>query len=242
MMNNIKNNRLKRFIVIEGLDGAGKSTQINLLKNYLEQHNLTYRYIHFPRTASPGESPIYGEMVANFLKGDYGDVNQVNPYLVALLYAGDRDNAKTTIREWLENDYFVVLDRYVYSNMAFQGAKFHDPQEKKKLKEWILHLEYEHNRIPKPTLSIFLHMNFDFISRKLRDAREGEDRHYLEGKADIHEKSLDLQANVEKEYLSLVAENDDFHLIDCFTAAGETLAPGQIHEKVLELLKVKQMI
>jgi dTMP kinase len=242
MMKRGENNQAKKFIVFEGLDGAGKSTQINLLKQYLEQRRIVFKYLHFPMTDAPGDSPIYGEMVAHFLKGEYGDVNQVNPYLVALLYAGDRNNAKARIREWLEEDHFILLDRYVYSNMAFQGAKLNDLPEKKRLQEWILHLEYEYHQIPKPTFSIFLHMNFDFISQKLRDAREGADRDYLEGKADIHEKSLDLQKRVEREYLQLVAENADFHLIDCFAERGQTLPPGQIHRKILQLLREKKML
>ena len=242
MMKRGENNQAKKFIVFEGLDGAGKSTQINLLKQYLEQRKVVFKYLHFPMTDSAGDSPIYGEMVAHFLKGEYGDVNQVNPYLVALLYAGDRNNAKTMIREWLEQGYFILLDRYVYSNMAFQGAKLKDPEEKKKLQEWILHLEYEYHQIPRPALSIFLHMNFDFISQKLKDAREGADRDYLEGKADIHEKSLDLQKKVEREYLHLVEENADFHRIDCFAETGQTLPPGQIHQKIIHQLNEKKML
>ena len=237
-----ENDRGRRFIVFEGLDGAGKSTQIGLLKQYLEQQNIGLKYLHFPMTDSPADSPIYGEMVAQFLKGEFGAVNQVNPYLVALLYAGDRNNAKTRIQAWLEQDNFVLLDRYVYSNMAFQGAKLKTPPEKRNLQEWILRLEYEYHQIPRPTLSIFLHMNFDFISRKLSDTREGADRDYLEGKADIHEKSLELQKQVEREYLRLVGENDDFHLIDCCAQDGQTLPPGQIHQKILRLLSEKKML
>ena len=231
--------REKKFIVMEGLDAAGKSTQIRLLKNYLEKQDIDYKYVHFPQTDSFPDSPIYGEMVANFLKGEYGDINQVNPYLVALLYAGDRNNAKSKIGDWLEKGYFLLVDRYVYSNMAFQGAKFRLPEEKRKLNQWIQHLEYEYHKIPKPTLSIFLHMQFDFVSKKLKDARKGADRKYLEGKEDIHESSLELQANVEKEYLKLVEENDDFHLIDCFDEKDETLSPERIHQKVIDLLKAQ---
>jgi dTMP kinase len=169
-------------------------------------------------------------------------VNQVNPYLVALLYAGDKNNAKTLIREWSEEDYFILLDRYVYSNIAFQGAKLNDPPGKKRLQEWILHLEYEYHQIPRPTFSIYLHMNFDFISQKIKDLREGADRDYLEGKADIHEKSLDLQKQGEREYVRLVAEDADFHFIDCFAASGQTLPPGQIHQNILHLLREKKML
>jgi len=231
-----KTENQKQFVVIEGLDGAGKSTQISLLKAFLEKQNRMYRFIHFPQTESQEDSPIYGAMVANFLKGDYGAVDQVNPYLVALLYAGDRDNAKHKINWWLDNDNFVLLDRYVYSNMAFQSAKLESLADKRKLNEWIHHLEYEHNKIPRPRLSIFLHMDFEFISKQLKDGREGADRDYLDGKIDIHEADLELQKNVEKEYLRLVEEEKDFHRIDCFDQQGNTLPPQTIHQKIIMLL------
>jgi dTMP kinase len=233
-------NKIQKFVVMEGLDGAGKSTQINLLKDYFNEHSIDFRYIHFPRTDT--SSPVYGEMVADFLKGDYGDLNTVNPFLVALLYAGDRNNAKDTIREWLDKGDLVVLDRYVYSNMAFQGAKLQDPDQRQKLIRWIHHLEYEYFKIPKPTLSIFLHMQFDFVSKRLKDARKGEDRNYLQGKEDIHESSMEFQKNVEDVYLQLIRENDDFHLIDCFDKNNNTLSPDFIHQKIVHLLIEKEII
>lgn len=230
---------MNRFIVLEGLDGAGKSTQIELLKDFLKQRGIPYQYIHFPRTDTP---TIYGEMVANFLKGDYGAIDNVNPYLVALLYAGDRNDAKEILSNWLGQGYLLVVDRYVYSNMAFQGAKFKDPVEKQKLKKWINRLEYEYHKIPKPTVSIFLHMNFEFIRQKLLDARKGDDRKYLQGKVDIHESSLEFQEKVEAEYMQLVKEEEDFHAIDCFAENGETLSPGAIHKKIIDLLLGKGIL
>ncbi len=242
MMTKQNKEQSKRFIVIEGLDGAGKSTQIKLLNQVLEERCILHQYLHFPQTDNLADSPIFGAMVADFLKGEYGQANQVNPYLVALLYAGDRHNAKVKINQWLEKECFVVLDRYVYSNIAFQGAKCFTIEEKQKLKQWILHLEYQYYQIPEPSLSIFLHMNFQFISQKLKDARLGADREYLSGKQDIHESSLELQRNVELEYLRLVQEDQNFYLIDCCDNIGTTLPPEKIHHKILALLKEKGLL
>jgi dTMP kinase len=85
-------------------------------------------------------------------------------------------------------------------------------------------------------------MNFEFISRKLKDTREGMDRNYLEGRPDIHESSLELQKSVEKEYLKLVQESPDFFLIDCCTKTGETLPPEAIHQKITALLREKKIL
>ncbi len=87
------------FLVIEGLDGSGKSTQLGLLKKYLEENSISYKYLHFPRL----EEGIYGKLVARFLRGEMGDNNQVDPYLVALIFAGDRWEAKDMIEKWLED-------------------------------------------------------------------------------------------------------------------------------------------
>ena len=74
------------FIVLEGLDGAGKSTQIRMLRQLLAERGVESEYVHFPRF----DAPVYGELIARFLRGEFGGVNEVDPYLVALLFAGDR--------------------------------------------------------------------------------------------------------------------------------------------------------
>ena len=95
------------LIVLEGLDGAGKSTQIDLLQQLLASRGLRYEYLHFPRF----DAPIYGELIARFLRGELGAVDAVDPYVVALLYAGDRADAAPVIRRWLDEGKFVILDR-----------------------------------------------------------------------------------------------------------------------------------
>ena len=85
------------LLVIEGLDGAGKSTQIKKVCSYLEQHDKPYKYLHFPRV----EEGVFGDLVARFLRGDLGKNDEVNPYLVALIYAGDRNDAAKEIKQWL---------------------------------------------------------------------------------------------------------------------------------------------
>jgi dTMP kinase len=217
-----------KFVVIEGLDGSGKSTQIRLLLKYLDDRKISYRYLHFPRT----ESPVFGELISMFLRGDFGELDSVNPYLVAMIYAGDRNDARETISGWLKKGYYVIADRYVSSNIAFQCAKIQNQKKTAALKKWILHLEYDYYRIPKPDMQFFLDVPFDFTIKKLTVPRKGEDRKYLNGQIDIHEQNLEFQKKVRKIYLNIAREDIHFQRIDCSNKHNGILSPENIFEKI----------
>lgn len=221
------------FIVLEGLDGAGKSTQIKLLRQMIEATGRECEYLHFPRF----DAPIYGDMIARFLRGELGSVEQVNPYLVALLYAGDRADAARMINGWLAEGKCVIVDRYVYSNIGYQCAKVATEEERKTLREWILRTEYEEFGIPRPTVSLFLDVPFGFTEAKLTAQREGDDRNYLAGGVDIHEKSLDLQRRVREVYLEAASADSELQVVDCSTAEGEMASPEVIFERVAEKVR-----
>lgn len=216
--------------MLEGLDGAGKSTQITKLRDMFRTKGVESEYLHFPRF----DAPVYGELIARFLRGDLGSVESVNPYLVALLYAGDRADAASTIRKWLSDGKVVIVDRYVYSNIGYQCAKIADGAERNTLREWILHTEFEEFGIPKPDLSLFLDVPFAFTERKLTEVREGEDREYLQGGKDIHEASLDLQRRVREVYLESASLNEDLKVVNCSTDEGGMASPETIFERIME--------
>jgi len=220
------------FIVIEGLDGSGKSTQVKMLRTHMESHQINHRYLHFPVI----ESAFFGELIARFLRGDLGSINQVDPYIVALLYAGDRFNAKPQIEEWLHNNINVLTDRYLYSNIGFQCAKAQSTEDVQKLYKWIFELEYEYFKIPKPDLSIFLDVPISFVQQKLAEQRPGDDRSYLEGKIDIHEADISFQKRVREMYLMAVENDASFIKINCISDEGKMLAPEIIFRKILDLI------
>lgn len=220
------------IVVIEGLDGAGKSTQIDLLRQHLNNIGIPTEFLHFPRV----DAPVFGELIAKFLRGDLGKINQVDPYVVALLYACDRSDAANLLKQWTLEGKTVLLDRYVYSNVAFQCAKLPDEESRKALREWIYQLEYERFAIPRPTLNIFLDVPFDFIRQKLTAARLGNDRAYLQGKTDIHEADLDFQRRVRQVYIEQQDLDPLFHVIDCGTSTYEMMPPHIIHNKIVEML------
>ena len=204
------------FIVLEGLDGAGKSTQIRMLRQLFADRGVESEYVHFPRF----DSPVYGQLIARFLRGEFGGVQEVDPYLVALIFAGDRADAAPQIRQWLAEGKAVVLDRYVYSNVGFQCAKLPAGEERDRLADWIVNLEFGLTRFPRPDLSLFLDVPFAFTERKLSEVREGDDRDYLQGGQDIHEASLQLQQDVRSVYLASAAKDPSLRVVDCSDGFG----------------------
>ncbi len=219
------------FIVLEGVDGSGKSTQIAKLRQMLDKAGVANEYIHFPRF----DAPFFGELIARFLRGELGSVEQVDPYIVAMLYAGDRHDAKRLIDGWLAEGKVVICDRYVYSNIGYQCAKIADPEGRDRLAEWIFDLEYNHFAIPRPDVSLFLDVPFAFTERKLQEVRTGDDRDYLNGGKDIHEQSLELQQMVRQVYLDAATKDENMHIIDC-SEAEAMASPDVIFERVAAAL------
>ena len=216
------------FIVLEGVDGSGKSTQIAKLRDMFAQRGIPTEYLHFPRF----DAPYFGELIARFLRGELGSIEQVDPYIVAMLYAGDRRDAAAMIRGWMDQGKVVICDRYVYSNIGYQCAKVADSDEREKLRKWILSLEYDYFAIPRPDVSLFLDVPFAFTERKLlQEQREGDDRAYLNGKKDIHEQSMDLQRAVRQVYIDAAEWDEAMHVVDC-SCQGEMASPEQIFERI----------
>jgi dTMP kinase len=224
------------FVVIEGLDGSGKSTQLELLRVYLDREKIAFKYLHFPRL----EEGIYGKLIARFLRGEMGANDAVDPYLVALIFAGDRADAAGLVRKWIKDDYLVIVDRYVYSNIAFQCAKLAGEKERNSLRDWILDFEFEHNQLPRPDINLYLNVPFEFTREQLKNSREGEDRAYLKGERDIHEENLDFQEQVRQMYLSLSQHVDDLEIIHCMDQKGQMLNPGAISELIINHIDIAE--
>jgi dTMP kinase len=227
-----------KLFVIEGVDGAGKSTQIKLLRDFFSKKGYACEYLHFPRT----ESPFFGELIARFLRGEFGSLNDVDPYLVAMLYAGDRKDASTTISSWLAEGKIVLLDRYTYSNIAYQCAKLKNEPEKDKLMQWILSLEFNHFAIPRPDLNIFLDVPFTFTEKNLSKTRTGNDRNYLNGTKDIHEESVIFQKMVRDIYLRVSRSDDRLAVIDCSNSKGDMLPSSEIFDLIIKIFLKRMLI
>ena len=216
------------LIVLEGLDGAGKSTQVKRLKEYLLQRCGALEYIHFPRY----DAPVYGDLIGRFLRGDFGSNETVHPQLVALLFAEDRHGAAPLLRASLQEGKVVLLDRYVYSNIAYQCAKLPQGNERIRLRNWIFDTEYGDFDLPEPDLNLFLDVPIGFVEKSLAAHRTGEDREYLEGSRDIHEADIRFQQAVRDLYLAETARDPHFLRIDCGDAEGRMLPPDTIFDRI----------
>ena len=216
------------LVVIEGLDGAGKSTQVRMMREYLERVDPGLEYIHFPRY----DSAVYGGLIGKFLRGGFGEIDKVHPQLVALLFAEDRHGAAPEMKRVLAEGGTVLLDRYVYSNIAYQCAKMPDADSAEDLREWILNTEYGQFDLPRPDLNIFLDVPIGFVEQSLSRQRAGNDRGYLHGAQDIHEADIEFQKKVRSMYLRQASLDPSFVVVDCSDSDGGMLPPDVIFEKL----------
>lgn len=196
------------FIVIEGTDGSGKGTQTKKLIDRLQSEGKQVETISFPQYGKPSAA-----MVEEYLHGKLGTSQEVGPYRASMLFAIDRYGAKQQIEKWLSEGKTVIADRYVGSNMAHQGGKMSNEQERQSYFSWNYTLEYETFGIPKPDINIILHMS---AATSFRLIEEKQSRAYLKGKErDMHEADINHLIQAEQTYLSLAKTFDDFTVIEC---------------------------
>ena len=196
-----------KIIVVEGTDCSGKETQSKLLEERLNSIGKKCVRFYFPNYESPTGKIIGGsylgkpEIGPSFFKE--GAVN-VEPHVVCLYYAADRKYAMPEIEKYLNDDYYVILDRYTTSNLAHQGSKIHDKDERFNMYQWIDKLEYWLLGLPKPDKTIFLHVPLE-NTLELRKNRKSIDE---------HEKSPEYLKRAEESYLEL-SELYNWDKIEC---------------------------
>ena len=214
---------LGKFIVIDGTDGSGKTTQFNLLVDKLKAQGFAVEVADFPQynTKSAG-------LVEEYLSGKYGGADDVTPYQSSIFYAVDRFDASFKIRQWLKDGKIVIANRYVSASLGHQGGKIENPLERKVFFNWLYELEYKLFNIPKPDLSLILHVEAD-IAQKLAANRHRED--WVGKTRDIHEENLNHLQKAEQVYLEIAQMFPDFKLIKC-TREGEIMTREEIHELV----------
>ncbi len=229
-----------KLIVVEGTDGSGKTVQANLLVERLSSEGHKVQMTDFPQYgksffANMIEQYLKGtygwpQALRDHLKTHpltttdkeadsertesvESRPDEVNPYLTSLLYAGDRWEAGSLMHRWLDDGDIIISNRYVCSNMAHQGAKIGNAGERKKFFEWIEKLEYKVYAIPKPDLTIYLHVPIE-ISRELIKARTKESVG-LKSEVDLHEKDIGYMKRVQETYIGLADSDSNWFTIEC---------------------------
>ncbi|MBQ3047490.1 MAG: thymidylate kinase [Clostridia bacterium] len=208
-----------KLIVIEGTDCSGKQTQADLLVAFLNENGIKTKKMGFPMYDTPTGKIIGGPYLGkDWICDGYFEegASNVNPKVASLYYAADRKYNIDKVIEALNLGYNVILDRYVESNMAHQAGKISDPIAQSEMISWLDKLEYSFLELPRPDMTIFLHMPYE-ASLKLRMGREE--------KGDQHETDKGHMICAEKTYLLLarrymydtvkcVDENDNIRTID----------------------------
>ena len=217
-----------KLIVVEGTDCSGKETQTNLMIEKLTKLGNRVEKFSFPNYQSPTGKIIGGPYLGKSYIGDSWFTEgapKVEPKVAALYYAADRKYNIYKILFLLENGVNVILDRYVYSNMAHQGGKIKEKEERLELYNWLETLEFDLLELPHADIKIFLHMPFE-KSTILKQNREEE--------PDAHEKDPEHLKCAESAYIEL-AKKYNFKTIEC-VEEDKIKTIEQIHEELMNYL------
>jgi dTMP kinase len=205
------------LIAVEGIDGSGKRTQVALLEKALAKRANSVYSTGFPQYDS-----WFGKMVGQFLDGQLGSLDSVDPHFTALLYAGDRFEAKPRIEAELKRGSIVLTDRYIGSNLAHQTARV--PAGKRAaFLNWIEHLEYRIYGLPRESLVLYLRV--PPVEAQSLVARKST-RSYTDSKQDILEASLRHLQDATQMY-DLLSRRPNWATIPCFDVERHTMRPPE---------------
>ncbi len=214
------------FIVIEGTDGSGKTTQLEMLVRRMRNKKIPTRTIAFPRHGHPGAWAI-----DEYLQGRYGDPGKLNAYASALLYAVDRFDASAQLRKWMDNGETVVSSRYITSSLVYSAAKV-SPSKRKQLWQWIEAIEYKKFGIPKADHTIVLTVPTEVAHTLLKERAKKTNK-----RLDQIERNRSHQHDILTIYKQLAASRKrSMTLIDC-APKGVLLSKLEIHEKIWTIVK-----
>jgi len=230
-----------KFFVIEGIDGAGKSTQTKMLTEDLKKRGFDVVKIDFPQYGKGSAA-----LLEAYLRGDYGPSEEVGPYRASIFYACDRYDLSFKMRKWLDEGKIIISDRYLASNIGHQGGKIiKNKKEWEKYITWLHNLEYNIFQIPKPDYTLILKISPELSmshSNKITDAEKQKKRTAYLGdhkKQDIHEADRNHLANTLKSYIAISKKYpSQYKIVEC-EKRKEFLSINEIHQKILKLIEVK---
>lgn len=217
-----------KIIVIEGTDCSGKETQSKLLKSYLEQNGIKVATFSYPQYNTPTGKIIGGPLLGkpSICPSWFNNYVEVDSKVASLYFAADRRASLPVLKELINNNEIVIIDRYIYSNMGHQGSKIEDKEERLKMYKFLETLEFDLLELPRPDLVIFLYLPYSYGEELKKNRVETLDE---------AEKSQTHQIKSERTYLELT-ELYDFKKIDCFTN-GTVKTREEINKEVISHVK-----
>ena len=223
------------YLVIEGIDGAGKETQTRLLKEYLKSLGKNVITQSFPNYGTDGCKPVQMYLDGKLSK----TANEVNAYQSSVLFAVDRFCTMTQLIKNITKDSVVVFDRYVSSNMLHQGGKIHNDEDLEKYLKWLENFEFEVMKIPRPDKIFFLSVPPE-ISMELIKQRKGLKS---QTEKDIQESDENHLKNAYNTGMK-ISKMFGWEIIDCVDKEKNDIRTKEdiskeIQEKVNEILNIK---
>ena len=215
-----------KLIVIEGIDGSGKSTQYKKLRQRLESEGRNFRSLVFPRYDNPSSA-----LIRMYLGGEFGsDPGDVNAFAASSFYSVDRyASYKTEWEQYYREGGVLLSDRYTTSNAVHQASKLPEGERREYL-DWLFGLEYGRLGLPEPDLVLYLDMPTEITERMMRQREEATGTH-----ADIHEQDevylKNCRANARE-----IAKECGWSVINCARDGGPR-TPEDIHQQVYRLVK-----
>ena len=217
---------MRKLIIIEGLDGSGKSTQIKLLEEYLKSNEIIYKKIKLPDYDSPSST-----LVKMYLGGEFGSsADDVNAYAAGAFYAVDRyASFNLGWKKDYESGALIIADRYATSNSIYQMEKIEESKWDEYL-EWSEDFEYNKLSIPRPDCVIYLDMPVEISQRLMTSRYDGD-----ENKKDVHEVNVDFLNKCRKSAL-YTAEKQGWKVIECSNGKAP-YSVDEIHKKIIDIVK-----
>ena len=221
------------LIVIDGSDGSGKATQTKLLVEKLRVQGVATETLDFPRYTDNLIGTLIGECIA----GEHGDFLHSDPFVASVLYGADRFESKSLIEGWLATGKTVVLDRYVSANQIHQGGKIADDVKRAAFLEWLDRLEYGVFGLPRPDLTIYLHMPTELSVDLLKEKRAKDKKSsYLQGgKQDTVELDIAYLEHAQMSAQWLMQHANGWERVAC-APAGTIRDREEIHADVLSIV------
>ena len=186
-----------KLIVIDGVDGSGKTTQLALLATRLKKEGYMVKTVDFPEYSDN----FFGQFIGHCLTEQYFNWLKVHPKIASVIYAADRFESKEKIEDWLKKGYIVLANRYVSANQIHQGGKIASPQKRAAFIKWLDEMEYQVFKIPRPNVILYLSLPVPIILNLIKERDYESKRQYLKKGTDLHENNLDFLNNYRKSAL-----------------------------------------